>query len=122
MEKGQQVKPCSECNGSGEKMSYYDDPNNEWGEDQVVPCPRCGGTPRLVCSDAYPERAWCGGRGWFTPDPDSVMRWCDSHDSRQMYDTTLCLYAWAAWDGDGEPKSYDCEWVWVAVPELLEEA
>ena len=125
------IRPCDQCGGSGIVVRKCDSPHcgGTHGED-FFGCPRCDGMPKLRFSrlaewamevnwsfDAVEE---VRQRGWFYPDPDSVIRWCSKHDS------PMSSLAWErCWIVDvayEEDEPIWCAQVWVEVPTPLEEA
>lgn len=117
------IRPCDQCQGSGQHQVEYIDTESAHGCDgteadcqkkcpipipveriEAEPCPRCVGMKRLhrgylkswyvvaasdhSDGDAYREAL---KRGWFTPDPGSVMEWCFEHGS-VVYTDGQCEY------------------------------
>ena len=83
------VETCRECEGSG--CIHDDPPHIRAIAGEVDPCcPRCGGKPRLkplqgdVVGWSTEQVQGMDARGWFCPDPDTVMRWCLTHGGIPM--------------------------------------
>lgn len=113
------VRPCDQCGGSGEVWV------DETGDDaeSVVrlaqPCPRCvEDMPRLHWKHA-PRGMWDQFRlsipRGFTPDPDTVMRWCLTHDTPWVaihHEIEGCYVKLLLYSQDEETKQ-PCRFVWV---------
>lgn len=97
-ELGSMIRPCDHCDGHGVEVdiTIHD----------LDPCPRCVDMPRIAWTELSDpvERRRAKGRGWFTPDPNTVMKWCFDH-SKVV--------------GDGSEHA-DCSVDWVARPSRLE--
>lgn len=124
------IRPCDDCGGSGEIEEGYSSPVDNIDVDvMTVECGRCADMPKLVTTPKQLQipagidthGAW--GRGWFKPDPDTVLEWCSAHNAvMQGWDVDgsnlrACLHAVAILK-----NPFDCAPGWVAVPERLEVA
>lgn len=112
------IRPCDECGGSG-KLDLS-------GDGMVTgDCLRCEGMPKLKCQRSYHnEPGWMPSsedvcQGWFFPDPDTVMKWCEQHGSDAEFPQLDKCSLRHASDFDAPGYLGDCELVWVARPTPL---
>jgi hypothetical protein len=106
------IRPCDQCGGSGiDPESYVHRPAHQ-GPPDAEPCPRCEGMPgldaRKINFSHLGIEVMSRIPAEFRPDPDTVMRWCFTHE--------LCPPCQVG-------GTYEaCDLGWVARPVRLEEA
>lgn len=132
------TRPCDTCGGSG--IDYQDtcvQCERPWGPGEPCgpesyampkpcPCPSCVDMPRLPKHHAIPWSMTTdcdvgvlrgiNERGWFKPDPSTVMRWCLTHTMPMWSDRDWCFHG---------QVDEACKAVWVAAiteADILEEA
>jgi hypothetical protein len=128
------IRPCDQCGGRGQGLSNSAKPGTM---NFVGSCPRCEGKPTLfpgylaeherevmrkAGADAWDDSldpnvhaAWM--RGSFCPDPDTVIRWCFTHNSTLIVSSDLSCATAAFLSDEG-----NCNIGWVERPERLEKA
>ena len=133
------MRPCDECGGSGNAPA-----GRRGGQPVFKLCGRCVDMPWLPVDSigfasgedhVHSERCHPLERtGRFKPDPDSVRPYCSIHESmRGVYpdgptpigerEGTSCEASLLESEfGWGFASNKDCNWVWVAPPQRLEEA
>lgn len=119
------IRPCDTCDGSGQVKKYE---NFEMDLYLLEPCPSCADMPWMWVEKEgiddtlvfVTEQTGLSFKA--KPDPSTVMRWCQTHGSRWWNGTHRCIEALYRVVHEMKEDVAPCQFVWVAVPEPLEEA
>lgn len=123
------IRPCDDCGGRGDFFgAAYSMPGETEVHETRRPCGRCKDMPKLphlvMTATTLQEIYQADGdgymamshRGWFKPDPDTVIRWCVDHESHLIRD--YCVWVERL---PGRTRKPPCVIRWIATPEPLTE-